>query len=332
VVSGSRLAAQRPLIPIEDPRLRGYTPVDLITGVYLALTVLLLLFGWRRIPHGGGVLLVHIGVFLSILLLGFIPRRGHILLMFFRDTYPLWGLPLLYRDVGLINRVLHKGFYDTIVLRWEHSFFGLFPSVWLRVWFPNATLDEFFHFSYLSYYTLVPTLGFWFYLHGREELCRVFATTMMLTFITCYLAFILFPVAGPHYVFVQEGGKGPFARIVRAMLYGGASRGTAFPSSHVAGAVAVFLTSCRFERPLAPLFGILGAGIFFGVVYCGLHYGVDALAGLAVGMIGALLGPRLHRTLLRQTRLAALRVRFPKVADGLLDRIRRRGSRGRLGT
>jgi len=325
VVPGSRLATQRPVIPIEDPRLRGYTPLDLITGAYFALTVLLLLFGWRRIPHGGGLLMVHFGTFLGILLLGSIPRRGHILLMFFRDTYPLWGLPLLYRDVGLLNRILHAGFYDRIVLRWELAIFGLFPSVWMRVWFPNAALDEWLHFSYLSYYSLVPILGLWLYLHGREELCRVFATTMMLTFFTCYVAFILFPVAGPHYVFIQEGGKGLFARAVRAVLYGGASRGTAFPSSHVAGAVAVFLMSCRFERRLAPLFGVLGAGILLGVVYCGFHYGIDALSGLAIGVVCGLLGPWLHRALLRWTRLAPMRLRYPRVAERLRDRLGRHG-------
>jgi membrane-associated phospholipid phosphatase len=297
-----------------------------MTGAYFGLTVILLLFGWQRIPNGGGLLLLHLGIFLSILLLGALPLRGHAFFMFFRDTYPLWGLPFFYRDVGMLNHILHSGFRDAVVLKWEQALFGLFPSVWLRIWFPSTLLVELLHLSYVAYYALIPIVGFRLYLRGREELCRVFATTVMLTFFTCYLIFILFPVAGPYYVFIQNGaGTGLFPRIVHGILAGGASRGTAFPSSHVAGALTVLWMTCRFERPLIPLIGVLSAGIFFGVVYCGFHYGIDVIAGLGIGTLGSLLGPKLHRTLLRWTRippdrLPSLRLGSRRIGRPRVDR------------
>ena len=293
MVPGPGLAPQRPLISIEDRRGRGYTPLDLLTGAYLALTLLLLLLGWRRIPNGGSLLLIHFGVLLLVLLLGALPRRGPLLLMFLRDTYPLWALPLFYGDVGRLHRIFHAGLHDAVVLKWEHAVFGLFPSVWLRIWIPSDLLEGLLHLCYLAYLALVPILGLRFYLRGGEEICRRFATTIMLTFFTCYLFYISFPVAGPHYAFIDEG-LGSSARLVHRILAEGAGRGTAFPSSPAAVSLAVLWMTCRHERSLIPWIGILTAATLFGVVYCSLHYGIDVLAGLAIGAVCCIFGPRLH--------------------------------------
>jgi membrane-associated phospholipid phosphatase len=324
------MAAQR-IIPIEHPRLRGYNPLDWLTLGYFALTGAMLAFGHSRIPHGSDYLVLHIGIVLAITMLGFVPRRGHILVMFFRDTYPMWCLPFLYKEVGVLDRVIWPGrFFDSTVLGWEKGLFGLFPSLYLHEWFPNHYLSEFFHFSYFGYYFLVPILGFWLYLRGREEVCRVFGTTVMLTFFTCYLIFILFPVAGPWYVFIHDGPPvtGFFATLVHNILSSGASRGAAFPSSHVAGALTVLWMTARFERPLLPLMGTLFMGIFIGVVYGGFHYGVDALGGFVLGALCSLAGPRVHSWLLRRSRLGPLRIRFPHLVDQMvrsLWRLRRGG-------
>lgn len=314
------MAAER-VIPIEHPRLRGYNPLDWLTLGYFTLTGVILAFGRGNVPHGNDYLLLHIGIILAIVMLGFVPRRGHILLMFFRDTYPLWGLPFLYKEIGVLDRVVWPGrFFDSTVLGWEKGLFGLFPSLYLHEWFPSRFLGEFFHFSYLGYYSLVPILGFWLYLRGREEVCRVVGTTVMLTFFSCYLFFIFFPVAGPYYVFVRDGTQvtGFFAPIVHGILISGASRGAAFPSSHVAGALAVLWMTARFERPLLPLMGTLFMGIFIGVVYGGFHYGVDALAGFAIGALCSVVGPRAHSWLLRRSRLGPLRVRSPHLIDEII--------------
>ncbi|MBD3162767.1 MAG: phosphatase PAP2 family protein [Candidatus Eisenbacteria bacterium] len=300
------------MIPIEHPRLRGFNPLDWITMAYFGITGIVLATGLDRIPGGVPLLLLHVGIVAGIALLGFLPRRGNLLVQFFRDTYPLWALPLLYQEVGILNQVVWPGSFDHVVIRWELALFGLYPSRHLAEWFPFPLLNEGLHFSYMTYYALVPVLGLWLYLRGRWEVCRVFATTVMMTFLTCYLIFIFFPVEGPHYVLprvVPENGL--FPPLVHRVLESGASRGAAFPSSHVAGAVAVLWMTARFERPLVPLMGLLCAGIFFGTVYGGFHYAVDALAGLALGIAISIAGPRIHSWMLRRARLEPLRIRFP---------------------
>jgi membrane-associated phospholipid phosphatase len=291
---------------------------------YVAITSLVLVAGLGKVDHAGAYLMIHLGALVGIALLIHIPRRGNILLQFVRDTYPLWALPVLYKEVGVLNRCLWSRTFDSVVLGWEKAVFGLYPSLHLIEWIPNRFVNEFLHFSYLSYYILVPILGLWLYLRGRAELCRVFATTIMLTFGICYLTFIAFPVAGPYYVLPKlANDAGIFPPIVHKLLDGGASRGAAFPSSHVAAAVSVFWMAVRFEKPLIPLVGPLCAGIFFGTVYGGFHYAVDAIAGLLLGSGVALVGPSVHSWLLRRSRLRPLKIRFPHRFPEIVSALRR---------
>lgn len=322
MVPEGRLAAKQSVIPIDHPRLRGYNPVDLITGIYMALTGILLAIGHDHVPNASTYLLIHVLAVAGIALLHFIPRRGNVLLMFIRDTYPLWALPFFYHEVAILNRMIWSGFFDPVVMGWERAVFGTYPSLHLHEWLPNRIFDEFFHFSYMAYYFLVPILGLWLYLRGRVELARVFGTTILLTFFTCYAIYILFPVAGPYYMLPRiASGTGLFPPLVHRVLESGASKGAAFPSSHVAASVVVFCMTLRFDRRLAGLMGAVAAGIFVGTVYGGFHYAVDAVAGLILGVALALLGPRLHSFLLRRTRLSPMRIRFPHLVDPLIAKL-----------
>ncbi len=322
MVPEGRLAPKSSVIPIDHPRLRGYNPADIITGAYMALTGILLAVGRDRVPHASAYLLLHIVAVTGIALLHFVPRRGNVLLMFIRDTYPLWAMPFFYHEVGILNRIAWSGFFDLSVMRWEKAIFGLYPSLRLHEWIPSRLLDEFFHFSYMAYYLLVPIFCFWLYLHEREELCRVFGTTILLTFFTCYIIYVLFPVAGPYYMFPHDAhGTGFFPPLVRRILESGASKGAAFPSSHVAASVVVFCMTLRFDRRLAGFMGVLAGGIFVGTVYGGFHYAVDAVAGLILGVPLALLGPHIHSFLLRRARLSPMRIRFPHLVDPLIAKL-----------
>ena len=87
--------------------------------------------------------------------------------------------------------------------------------------------------------------------------------------------FLVGPAAAPD---------GPVRRTVLHLLAAGSSRGTAFPSSHVAAAVVATLAALRTQRRVGIVLGVLTAGLTVGTVYGGFHYAVDALAGVAVGV------------------------------------------------
>jgi membrane-associated phospholipid phosphatase len=113
---------------------------------------------------------------------------------------------------------------------------------------------------------------------------------VLLGFVACYAVFATWPVAGPWYVWPAPPTvpDGPLRAVVLDLLRAGSSRGTAFPSSHVAVSVAQTLAlaaTARAAAPrLAPMAAVATLLLATGAVYGGFHWGVDVLAGVAVGV------------------------------------------------
>ena len=125
----------------------------------------------------------------------------------------------------------------------------------------------------------------------------------MITFLGCYLVFIVFPVQGPRYLAEAPADipSGPFRTLTLIVLDAGSSRGAAFPSSHMAVAVAQTLLTFRFQpkivaRPMA----LLVTGLGVGAVYGGFHYATDMLAGAVAGVAAALAVSAAGRSRARQ--------------------------------
>jgi hypothetical protein len=215
--------------------------------------------------------------------------------------YPLLLLAGWYGAIGVLNdgrgvdAILTN---DALVQRWEAALFGGQPAFdWIRR-APSVFWSGVLHLSYLAYYPLIllpaPILA----ARGRWDAARQVVFATMLAFVPCYLVFALFPVAGPNYAFPHP--TGPVrdvwsARLVYGILEGASSVGAAFPSSHIAATLAATVATWRvwpaLGRAMLPAFLLL----LVAVVYCQMHYAVDALSGLAVGGVASLVAPTLWR-------------------------------------
>ncbi|HEY8197114.1 MAG TPA: phosphatase PAP2 family protein [Gemmatimonadales bacterium] len=202
-----------------------------------------------------------------------------------REIYPLLLLPALYSELDILNSV-SVGVHDPLVQHWELLLFGGQIS---RTWWqaaPSQFWSTVFHAAYLSYYLIISAPALYFAWRGDLQAVRRFVLVVIATFAICYLVFIFFPVAGPYYEFPRPA---PWftnnlpARLTYEALAGGSSYGAAFPSSHVAAALAASLAAWRASRHLGFMLLIPTLLLTVGVVYCQMHYGVDALAGLVVG-------------------------------------------------
>jgi membrane-associated phospholipid phosphatase len=202
-----------------------------------------------------------------------------------REIYPLLLLPGLYSELDVLNSGAIR-VYDDVVRHWELVLFGGQIS---REWWqaaPSRLWSTIFHGAYLSYYLIVSAPALYFAWRGDLESVRRFVLVVIATFVLCYLLFIFFPVAGPYYEFPRPPDwfiDNPPGRLAYEALATGSSYGAAFPSSHVAAAVAATLAAARASKPLGLLLLIPTVLLTVGVVYCQMHYAVDALAGLAVG-------------------------------------------------
>ncbi|MBU1702679.1 MAG: phosphatase PAP2 family protein [Candidatus Eisenbacteria bacterium] len=295
MVSRFRLALKKHLSRTDS---KGYTPIDAVTLAYLIFTALFLLIaphhpaGWLK------YLLIHLGALGLVASLRYIPRPRFVPLMFLRDAYPLLAMPLMYGELQFLNQILANGYYDAVIIPIENLLFRTQPAIYLRGWLPSLALSEYLHLSYLLYIGLIPFCGIVFYIKKRYENFRIYVTTVLLTFFLCYVAFIVFPVAGPYYAFPRPDPKMiglVFPEFVHWMLDRGASLGSAFPSSHVAVAVASLLVVFPLDRKLFWIILPVVAGITVGVVYGGFHYALDAIVGSMVGAGVGLLGPGLYQ-------------------------------------
>lgn len=210
-------------------------------------------------------------------------RLGRIL----REIYPLLLLVGLYGQLDVLNRGVVR-VHDELVQHWELLLFGVQVS---REWWqaaPSVFWSTVLHGAYFSYYFIISIPAFYFLWRGELASVRRFVLAVMSTFVLCYLAFIFFPVAGPYYVFARPAAwfvANPAARLVYDTLAEGSSYGAAFPSSHVAASVAAALAATMGSRRLGAVLLIPTVLLTVGVVYCQMHYAVDALAGLVVGAV-----------------------------------------------
>jgi membrane-associated phospholipid phosphatase len=206
------------------------------------------------------------------------------------EWYPLVVLLAVYGSIGLLNgpRAVMGQSFDPVVLRWEDRLLGSF--------FPlggtdgNQALHWSLGLSYLAFFPMVlasPLVLWWM---GRRDHARRAIFGITLTFFTCYILFLLFPVAGPAYIWgwpeAQTSSSIP-VRLVRGLNDNHDSWGSAFPSSHVAASAAAVLLGISGCRRLGMLLLPFAIGILGAVVYFRVHYVLDAIAGLAVAVLAA---------------------------------------------
>ena len=272
---------ESPVTSTPSGRLR---PVDLLLLGYLGIVSLVAAERASRLPGCWWLLVAH-GLFVVLLVLITRPGLGPVGRAV-REIYPLLLLVGLYSELDVLNGAGAVPVHDALVQRWELAVFGSQVSIeWWRT-MPSRFWSTVLHGAYFAYYLILVSPAFFFALRRDLESLRRYILVVMTTFVVCYLVFIFFPVAGPYYVFPRPDAwflDNLFARTVYDTLATGSSYGAAFPSSHVAAAIAATLAAGRGSRTLGWILAVPTVLLSVAVVYCQMHYGVDAIAGLLTG-------------------------------------------------
>lgn len=262
--------------------------------VYLAVTGGLLLAGHSRVTLFG--IAWHFALFAAIAAatwLAVVPR-------WLRDWAPLLALLSLYAEMPLLIRAAgHAGYFDAAVIRWEIVWFGWQPALeWATRW-PSRIASEILHAAYLSYYGIIFSVPAALYFKRRRATFDEAVFVLMLTFVASFICYIVFPVAGPRYFWhaAARHAGGPLRGVAVWLLETRSSRGTAFPSSHVAVALTQSILAVRYFGTRGLPVGALSLGLALGAVYGGFHYAVDVLAGLIVGVLVTIAGLTIHKHL-----------------------------------
>ncbi len=274
----------------------GLRPVDVLLLGYLLGTGLVILAWPRHLPLWPLHLALRLAVVVAILRL--VPARPrHPALAFLRDWYPILAFIPLYAELGALTRLFFAGNGDGAIVVWEGALLGGQPSQTWRTQFPSRWLSEYLHFAYFYYYFVPATLCLWLYLRGDMARFSRALTATLGVFLTCCLIYVAFPVVGPYHHFGHPAAAswgGFFGPLVHGIVERGSSLGTAFPSSHTAVAVCVWLSAWRLCRPAFWVLTAIVPALAVGTIYGGFHYALDTLAGVILGALVALGAPRVH--------------------------------------
>ena len=258
----------------------------LLAGYFAAVTIIIAIRGNIFERDIIFVLFTHI---LFFVLLWLFTKLGpaNTVGAFFHDFYPVMLLLAFYGAIGILTMRLDAAdIYarDAVVQGWEQAIFGSQISYeWIRR-APSVFWSGLLHLAYLSYFPILVLGPLVLWLRGKRDGARRTVLHSMIAFVPCYLAFVLFPVAGPNWIFPEPTGAVRdvwSARIVYDVLEG-SSFGAAFPSSHAAASGVVVLATLHEWRAWGLTLMVPAVLLVIGTVYCQMHYGVDVLAGLVV--------------------------------------------------
>lgn len=267
---------------------RRLLPVDGLMAVYNVFLATLWLGTVSETRVGWVGVALHLAGGMLPALLVRLPVERSRSARFVRDLYALLLLPVFWAEIDILFPLRHAGTFDVYVHGFEQALFG---TQLAETWMPSAPqllLSEIMHLSYFGYYAAIYLPPLLMAVAGRTRETQDMVLRLMAGYLTCYAIYLLFPVDGPHFRHEPYDGdltRGFFYGLVAATQAAGDSRGCAFPSSHVVGAVSAAYLAWRWlPRPIAWLLGVEALGVVFSTVYTQNHYAVDAIFGATWAM------------------------------------------------
>ena len=290
------------------PRLRYWSMPDLISNVYLAGLVLLVLAAREHITDWRWLLARY--AILLILQAGVAAGRGYGLPRIIAAFFPLVPILGIYDSLRFIPE-LNPGDRDDLLISVDRAVLGGDPSVWLER-ISTPWLTDLLQVAYLVYYVLPIVLLGTLYCRppcsakeagpthedGRAfDLCVV---ALLLSHYFAFTGYMAIPALGPRFALApmyRTDLTGLLAaEPIRHFLDSleGIKR-DAFPSGHVSAALISVHYMFRFTPRLAWCSLPAVLLMIFATLYLRYHYAADVLAGGMLAALCVLLAPRLLR-------------------------------------
>ena len=298
---------------IRDKKVKkGLLAFEWVAIGYLVFTILMMIILWDKLVAPGEMVKGRAQFLLVTLACWAVhylwPCR---LTIFLRILVQMAFLGWWYPDTYEMNRALPN--LDHMFASWEQSLFGCQPSLLFSQKVPYGWFSELMCLGYVSYFPLM-LITYLYYFFKRYQEFQMTAFVMLASFFAYYVVFVLLPVTGPQFYYLAVGTEkiaaGIFPNLgdwflthsermaapgwtdgfwyhMLDLTHDAGERPTAaFPSSHVGVTTVVMLLALR-TRSKGLIFTILPFYILMclSTVYIYAHYAIDAIAGLATGIL-----------------------------------------------
>lgn len=212
---------------------------------------------------------------------------------FWRYWYPHLFFLFCFEELGHLMRLITPQWQDAKLIAFDYWLTGVHPTIWLEQFLTPAR-NEFMQFVYLTYFTYLLILGGILYFRRDWRAYWSVMTYSMVGYSIGYLIAIFFPVESPWFSMAGAWKTpltgGPVTATINFIEHLGRVRGAAFPSEHVAGAVAVVWGAWKHRRWLfwvmAPLVFLMCVSTIWGRY----HYVADIFGGIITGTLGYFIG------------------------------------------
>jgi membrane-associated phospholipid phosphatase len=219
----------------------------------------------------------------------FAPRFWH----FWRHWYPHLFFLFCFEEMGKLMHLVQPGWQDAKLIAFDRWLTGVNPPLWLEQ-FANPALNEFMQFSYFTYFLFLLVLGAVLYYRREWPSYWAVMTYSAVAYSLGYVIATFFPVQSPWFTLAGmwhgDLTGGPFTAVINLIEKCGRVHGAAFPSQHVAGAMAALWGAWRHRRWLFWVFLPFVVCMCASTVYVRNHYVADVLAGLVTGTLGYIFG------------------------------------------
>jgi len=271
---------------------------------YLALSSLLIAVFAENLAHPIRMIAVQTLVAAVILILCWTEARGGTnrnvspsfaqkFLYFWRHWYPHLFFVFCFEELGKLVHLISPGWQDAKLVAFDCWLTGVNPALWLER-FAHPALNEFMQFAYFTYFVYLLILGGILYYRRDAEAYWSVMTYSAIGYAFGYVISMLFPVQSPWFTFAGmwhgELAGGPFTALINLIEKCGRVHGAAFPSQHVAGAVAALCGAWRHRRWLFWVFLPFIACMCVSTVYVRNHYVADVFGGIVTGTLGYVVG------------------------------------------
>ena len=194
--------------------------------------------------------------------------------------------------------LLHNRWMDKNLIDLDQAIFGSELSLKLQN-YVTPYLTEAMMFAYVFYLPLLIITAIVAYKSAGQKGLAEYLFVLSLSYIFCYVGFILFPVASQMYFMPDkysvslEGGLFTyFAEYIRHNLH---FRGGSLPSPHCAAATVILWITYKYNRTI--FFVILPSVIllYISTVYGRFHYLMDSAIGILTGCLAIIIYPIMIR-------------------------------------
>jgi hypothetical protein len=212
---------------------------------------------------------------------------------FWRHWYPHLFFLFCFEEMGRLVHLVQPGWQDTKLIAFDHWLTGVHPTVWLEQ-FATPARNDFMQFVYLTYFTYLLVLGGVLYYRRDWRGYWSVMTYSAVGYAIGYVIAICFPIESPWFSMAGawhgELRGGAVTSVINFIEHFGRVRGAAFPSQHVAGAVAATWGAWRHRRWLFWVMLPLVMCMCVSTIWGRYHYVADIFGGMVTGTLGYVIG------------------------------------------